>query len=81
MSATTYSPTRFRVQYNRLEPEVSGKMHFKIIGPVTEIETIARSTRIREWRRLRKYTVPDMAKTERAGTYPPFRWYDMPSRD
>ena len=29
-------------------------MHFKIIGPVTEIETIATGRRIREWRRLRK---------------------------
>jgi len=29
-------------------------MHFKIIGPVTDIATIASGTRIREWRRLRK---------------------------
>jgi hypothetical protein len=36
-------------------------MHFKIIGPVTGIATIATGTRIREWRRLRK-------------TYGPGRW-------
>ncbi len=31
---------------------------FKIIGPVTGIETIATGTRIREWRRLRKVYGP-----------------------
>lgn len=29
-------------------------MHFKIIGPLTEVETIASGTRIREWKRLSK---------------------------
>jgi len=33
-------------------------MHFKIIGPLTGIETIATGTRIREWRRLRKLYGP-----------------------
>ena len=29
-------------------------MNFKIIGPMTEVETIATGKRIREWRRLQK---------------------------
>jgi hypothetical protein len=33
-------------------------MHFKIIGPVTEVETIASGARIREVRRLRKIYGP-----------------------
>jgi hypothetical protein len=33
-------------------------MHFKIIGQVTEVETIATGKRIREWRRLHKIYGP-----------------------
>jgi hypothetical protein len=33
-------------------------MHFKIVGPVTGIETIATGTKIRELRRLRKICGP-----------------------
>lgn len=33
-------------------------MHFKIVGPVIDVETIATGKRIREWRRLHKVYGP-----------------------